>query len=73
MKRVYKLFKSSKLIYKAALKGKEFSIIACLYIFNLIIIIPSSISIITMIINALNIVKRIKKSIVILQSLMMLN
>jgi hypothetical protein len=30
------------LIYKAALKGKELSIIACIYIFNLVAVIPSS-------------------------------
>jgi hypothetical protein len=32
------------LIYKAALKGKELSIIACMYIFNLVIVIPSSVN-----------------------------
>jgi hypothetical protein len=30
------------LIYKAALKGKELSIITCMHIFNLVTVIPSS-------------------------------
>jgi len=61
MKCVYKLFKSSKLIYKAAFKGKEFLIIVYLHIFNLVIVIPSNIGIITIIINALNMVKKDKE------------
>jgi hypothetical protein len=32
------------LIYKAALKGKELSIIAYIYMFNLVIVIPSSVN-----------------------------
>ena len=32
------------MIYKAALKGKKLSIIACIYIFNLVVVIPGSIN-----------------------------
>ena len=42
IKRIYELSESGKLIYKAALKGKELSIIACIYMFNLVIVIPGS-------------------------------
>ena len=42
IKRIYELSKSGKLIYKAALKGKELSIIAYIHIFNLVAVIPGS-------------------------------
>ena len=43
IKCIYKLSRSSKLIYKAALKGKRLFIIACIYMLNLVAVIPSSI------------------------------
>lgn len=42
MKRIYELSESGKLIYKAALEGKELSIIACMHMFNLVAVIPGS-------------------------------
>jgi len=49
------------LIYKAALKGKELSIIAYMYIFNLVIVIPSSINRIIITTKAPNMVKKDKE------------
>jgi len=49
------------LIYKAALKGKELSIITCMYIFNLVIVIPSSINRIVITTEAPNVVEKDKE------------
>jgi hypothetical protein len=49
------------LIYKAALKGKELSIIAYIHIFNLVIVIPGSVNRIVITIKAPNIVKKDKE------------
>jgi hypothetical protein len=49
------------LIYKAALKGKELSIIACMHIFNLVIVIPSSINRTVITTEAPNVVKKDKE------------
>ena len=61
IKRIYELSKSGKLIYKAALEGKELSIIACIYIFNLVIVIPGSINRIVITTEAPNIVEKDKE------------
>jgi len=61
IKRIYELSKSSKLIYKAALKGKELSIITYVYIFNLIAVIPSSANKIIITTKAPNIVEKDKE------------
>ena len=61
MKCVYELSKLGKLIYKAALKGKELSIIACMHMFNSVAVISSSVNIITTTTKAPNIVKKDKE------------
>jgi hypothetical protein len=49
------------LIYKAALKGKELSIIACMHIFNLVIVIPGSANRIVTTTKAPNVVEKDKE------------
>ena len=61
IKRIYELSESGKLIYKAALKGKKLSIIAYMHIFNLVIVIPSSINRTVITTKAPNIVKKDKE------------
>ena len=61
MKHIYELSKLGKLIYKAALKDKELSIIACMHMFNSVAVIPSSADIIAMTTKAPNMVKKDKE------------
>ena len=49
------------MIYKAALKGKKLSIITYIYIFNLVIVIPSSANRIIITTKAPNIVEKDKE------------
>src|SRR6266436_3658050 len=61
MKRIYELSESGKLIYKAALEGKELSIIACMHIFNLVAVIPGSANRIVTTTEAPNVVEKDKE------------
>ena len=61
MKRIYELSESGKLIYKAALEGKELSIIACMHIFNSVAVIPGSANRIATTTEALNVVEKDKE------------
>ena len=49
------------MIYKAALKGKELSIITYMYIFNLVVVIPGSINRTVTTTKAPNVVKKDKE------------
>jgi len=61
IKRIYELSEFSKLIYKAALEGKELSIITCVYIFNLVTVISGSANRIVTTTKAPNVVKKDKE------------
>jgi len=61
MKCVYELSKLGKLIYKAALKGKELSIIACMHMFNSVAVIPDSVDTIAITTKVPNMVKKDKE------------